>query len=167
MDKEYFIRGKADIRLFPDSFSFFADGKFSTSHDSTISTILAYDMLIIYLKTEIDKLEYNNGMETVINPFQNQSKLFWTANKTDLIELIYALHSSGAINSGAADIKEIATACEHLFNINLGDYYRTYLEIRSRKTNQTKFLDKMKDTLLTRMENVSNIGYLFLLKLFN
>lgn len=153
LDEHYFIRGKIDIRLFPDTFSVFVDNKFSTSHDSTIATILAYDMLIVYLKTEIDKLENSNGMETIINPFQNQSKLFWTANKTDLIELIYALQSSGAINSGTADIKEMATACERLFNIDLGDYYRTYLEIRSRKTNQTKFLDKMKDSLVTRMES--------------
>jgi hypothetical protein len=153
LDEHYFVRGKIDIRLFPDTFSFFIDDKFSTSHDTTVATILAYDMLIVYLKTEIDKLENSNGMETIINPFQNQSRLFWTANKTDLIELIYALQSSGAINSGTADIKEMATACERLFNIDLGDYYRTYLEIRSRKTNQTKFLDKMKDSLVTRMES--------------
>lgn len=153
LDEQYFLRGKADIRLFPESFAYFLDDKFSTSHDSTVATILAYDMLIVHLKKEIDKLENSNGMETVINPFQNQSRLFWTANKTDLIELIYALQSSGAINSGTADIKEMATACEHLFNIDLGDYYRAYLEIRSRKTNQTKFIDKMKDSLVTRMEN--------------
>lgn len=153
LDVHYFVRGKEDIRLFPDTFSFFLDEKFSTSHDSTVATILAYDMLIIYLKTEIEKFENNNGMETIVNPFQNQSRLFWTANKTDLIELIYALQSSGAINSGTADIKEMATACERLFNIDLGDYYRTYLEIRSRKTNQTKFLDKMKDSLVIRMES--------------
>ncbi|HCY80987.1 MAG TPA: tetracycline regulation of excision, RteC [Xanthomarina gelatinilytica] len=153
LDEHYFVRGKADIRLFPDTFSFFIDDKFSTSHDSTVATILAYDMLIVYLKTEIDKLENSNGMETVMNPFQNQSRLFWTANKTDLIELIYALQSCGVINSGTADIKEMATACERLFNIDLGDYYRAYLEIRSRKTNQTKFLDKMKDSLITRMES--------------
>ena len=139
LDNEYFIRGKANIRLFPDSLSFFADDKFSTSHDSTVATILAYDMLIIYLKTEIDKLENNNGMEANYNAFQKQSKLFWTGNKTDLIELIYALHSSGVINSGTADIKEVALICEQMFNVSLGDYYRTFLEIRSRKINQTKF----------------------------
>lgn len=153
LDEHYFVRGKIDIRLFPDTFTFFIDDKFSTSHDSTVATILAYDMLIVYLKTEIDKLENSNGMETTINPFQNQSRLFWTANKTDLIELIYALHSTGAINSGTADIKEMATACERLFNIELDDYYRTYLEIRSRKTNQTKFIDKLKESLTDRMHN--------------
>lgn len=151
LDEEYFIRGKADIRLFPDSLSFFTDDKFSTSHDITVATIMAYDMLIIYLKREIDKLENNNSMETNINAFKKQSKLFWTGNKTDLIELIYALHSSGAVNSGTADIKEMASACEQMFNIDLGDYYRTFLEIRSRKMNQTKFIDKLKNSLENKM----------------
>lgn len=153
LDEHYFVRGKIDIRLFPDTFSFFIDDKFSTSHDTTVATILAYDMLIVHLKTEIDKLENQNGMEATINPFQKQSRLFWTANKTDLIELIYALHSIGAINSGTADIKEMASACEQLFNVELGDYYRTYLEIRSRKINQTKFIDKLKESLVARMQN--------------
>lgn len=126
LDEHYFVRGKIDIRLFPDTFSFFTDDKFSTSHDTTVATILAYDILIVHLKTEINKLENINGMEATINPFEKQSRLFWTANKTDLIELIYALHSIGAINSGTADIKKMASACEQLFNIDLGDYYRTY-----------------------------------------
>lgn len=152
LDEHYFVRGKIDIRLFPDTFSFFTDDKFSTSHDTTVATILAYDMLIVHLKTETNKLENINGMEATINPFEKQSRLFWTANKTDLIELIYALHSIGAINSGTADIKKMASACEQLFNIDLGDYYRTYLEIRSRKINQTKFLDKLKESLVSRMD---------------
>lgn len=59
-DEQYFLRGKADIRLFPDSFHFFVDEQFATSHDSTVATILAYDLLIVHLKREIDKLE-NNG----------------------------------------------------------------------------------------------------------
>ena len=153
LDKNYFIRGKSNIRLFPDTFHFFTDKYFSTSHDCTVATIMAYDMLIVYLKKEIDNLENKNGMETVINPFQNQSRLFWTANKTDLIELIYAIQSSGAINSGTADIKELASACEHIFNIDLGDFYRTFLEIKSRKINQTKFIDNIKESLLKRIED--------------
>ncbi|WP_336070123.1 RteC domain-containing protein [Mesoflavibacter sp. CH_XMU1404-2] len=154
LDEHYFVRGKIDIRLFPDTFTLFIDDKFSTSHDSTVATILAYDMLIVYLKTEINKLENSNGMETTINPFQSQSRLFWTANKTDLIELIYALQSSGCINSGTADIKEMAMACEQLFNIELGDFYRTFLEIRSRKISPTKFIDNLRESLLQKMEEL-------------
>ncbi len=60
LDEQYFLRGKADIRLYSDTFHFFTDEQFSTSHDSTIATILAYELLIIHLKRKIDKLE-NNG----------------------------------------------------------------------------------------------------------
>lgn len=153
LDEQYFLRGKADIRLHPEIFHFFADKQFSTSHDSTVATIIAYDMLIIHLKTEIDKLENNNGMETKnsSNPIL-ASKLFWTGHKTDLIELIYALHSCGAINSGTADIKEMAAVCEQIFNIDLGNYYHTFIEIRARKSNNTKFLDKLKESLIKRYE---------------
>ena len=152
-DKQYFLRGQADIRLHSDAFHFFTDEQFSTSHDSTVATILAFDMLIVHLKKETDKLN-NNGMETINSPNPTvSSKLFWTGSKTDLIELIYALHSSGAINSGTADIKEMASACEQIFNIDLGDYYRTFLEIRSRKINQTKFIDKLKESLTKRIED--------------
>lgn len=151
LDNQYFIRGKEDIRLHPDNFHFFIDEKFSTSHDSTVATIIAYDMLIVYLQKEIELIENKNGMETNINAFQKQSKLFWTGNKTDLIELVYALHSSGVINSGTADIKEVASVCEQMFNVSLGDYYRTFLEIRSRKINQTKFIDKLKESLTNKM----------------
>ena len=153
LDEQYFIRGKVDIRLHPDTFHFFTDKQFSTSHDSTVATIIAYDMLIIHLKTEIDKLENNNGMEKVNSPNQTYStKLFWTGHKTDLIELIYALHSSGAVNSGTADIKEMAAVCEQIFNIDLGNYYHTFIEIRARKSNNTKFLDKLKESLIKRYE---------------
>lgn len=152
LDNHYFIRGKSNIRLHPDSFHFFTDDQFSTSHDSTVATILAYDMLIIHLKQEIDKLENYNNMEATIHPYQKQSKLFWTGSKTDLIELIYALQASGAINSGTADIKEMATACEQLFNVDLGNIYQTFIEIRARKINNTKFIDKLKESLENRLE---------------
>ena len=152
LDEQYFVRGKEDIRLHPDNFHFFTDEKFSTSHDSTVATIMAYDMLIVYLKQEIDKLENRNTMETIIKANQYNSKLFWTASKTDLIELIYAIHSSGAINSGTADIKEMADACEYIFNIDLGNYYHTFVEIRSRKSNSTKFIDKLKESLIQRID---------------
>lgn len=153
LDEQYFLRGKADIHLCLDTFHCFIDEQFPTSHDSTVATILAYDMLIVQLKAKIDKLENNNGMETINSPNPMLAlKLFWTGSKTDLIELIYALHSSGAINSGTADIKEMAAVYEQIFNIDLGNYYHTFIEIRARKSNNTKFIDKLKESLIKRYE---------------
>lgn len=55
------------------------------------------------------------------------SKLQWTSSKAALTELIYALQCSGAINGGAAELKEIANVTERIFNIDLIDYYRTFI----------------------------------------
>lgn len=151
-DAEYFTRGKSDLRLPTESYHFFIDDQFATSQDSSVAMIMAYDMLIVYLKQEIEKLEFKNLVNH--NVMKNTtSKLFWTGNKTELIELIYALHSSGTINSGTADIKELATMFEQLFNIQLGNYYHTFIEIRARKSSKTKFLDKLTDSLNRRFED--------------
>jgi len=55
-------------------------------------------------------------------------------------------------SDGTAGIKEMASACEEIFDLNLGNVYRTFLEIRERKIDQTKFIDRLKTTLLRRME---------------
>ena len=152
LDAEYFIRGKADLRSPTESYHFFVDDQFATSQDTTVAMIMAYDMLIVYLQQEIEKLETNNN--TYQNAMKNStSKLFWTGSKTELIELIYALQISGAINSGTVDIKELASVFEQLFNVELGNYYHTFMEIRARKSSKTKFMDKLTDSLNKRFED--------------
>jgi len=157
LDEHYFVRGKLDIRLFPDTFSFFTDDEFSTSHDSTVATILAYDMLIVYLKTEIDKLENSKGLETITAPCQPQSKLNWTGSYTELVELTYALYTSGRINRGNTDIKELMLAIQNLFNIQNDNYYHTFTELRGRKINPTKFMDTLKESLVKYMMELDGI----------
>ncbi len=150
LDELYFLRENMDLRLY-DCHYYFSDEQFSTSRDNIVAVIMAYDLLIVYLKKEIEILE-NNYSKIFTNV--KQSRFFWTAHKTDLVELIYALHSSGVINSGTTDIKKIATIFENLFNIDLGDYYHTFLEIRSRKVNPTKFIDYLKESLLQKMADL-------------
>lgn len=153
MDEHYFVRGNRDLRLPSDSFHFFIDDHFSTCQDGTVATIMAYDMLIVYLQREVDHLD--KIIEIPVNtPMQKPSKLFWTGSKTDLIELLYALHASNSINSGTADIKELASHFEHFYNVDLGNYYHTFIEIRSRKMSRTKFMDKLTEMLNLRMESL-------------
>lgn len=151
LDEQYFVRGNRDLRLPLESFHFLIDVRFSTCQDGTVATIMAYDMLIVYLQGEIDTLTTN--MDDLKDaPMERPSKLFWTGSKTDLIELLYALHSSNSINGGTVDIKELAEHFEHFYNVDLGNYYHTFIEIRSRKTGKTKFLDRLIEMLGHRME---------------
>jgi hypothetical protein len=51
-------------------------------------------------------------------------------------------------NNGASDLKDIAEYFENTFNIDLGQYHRAFLEIRARKSDQTKFLNTLKENSL-------------------
>ncbi|GAA5042493.1 hypothetical protein GCM10011506_45050 [Marivirga lumbricoides] len=151
LDHKYFVRGKQDIRLTLDSFFFETDPNFSTSHDFKVSNILANDLLNVYLEDELNKLDMrdiNNGKSQV----EPKVKLAWTDSKVALIELMYALQARGVFNNGIADLKEIAAFFEDLFDIDLGQYHRTFLEIRIRKTGRTKFLDSLKESVIRRMD---------------
>ncbi|WP_163517961.1 RteC domain-containing protein [Gelidibacter japonicus] len=143
-----FLGRNKKVRLNIETYHFFTDHKFSTSHDNTVATIIAYEQLISKLQADINTLTPQTmEVTSATKAFQNHQKLNWTGTKTDLTELIYALHSSGAINNGNVDIKDIALSLQDTFNIELGNYYHSFTEIRTRKINQTKFLDKLKESL--------------------
>ncbi|MHA7831277.1 MAG: RteC domain-containing protein [Flagellimonas sp.] len=153
MDEQYFVRGNRDLRMPLESFHFLIDDQFSTCQDGTVATIMSYDMLIVYLRKEVDDL--NNNMEPTKNTaMEKPSKLFWTGSKTDLIELLYALHTSKSINGGTVDIKEMASHFEYFYNVDLGNYYHTFIDIRSRKSSRTRFLDRLIEMLNQRMESL-------------
>ncbi|MFT3945599.1 MAG: RteC domain-containing protein [Agriterribacter sp.] len=79
-------------------------------------------------------------------------KLKWTGSKSALIELIYALHYHGVFDNGNSDIRITAKYFESTFGIDLGNFYQTYLELRNRKMNRTKFLDALREGLIKKMD---------------
>ena len=134
-----------------DNFYYEADLKFTTSHDFKIAKILAHDLLQLYLEDKLKTLERKNDKLNIQrNP---NSKLIWTGSKVSLTELLYALHSEGVFNNGAVDLKNIAEYFEDIFDIDLGQYRRTFLEIRVRKSERTKFINSLKENLTKRMDN--------------
>ena len=140
LDHKYFIRGKHDFKLGIDSFYFEFDHQFATSHDYKVSKIIANDLIQVYLQ---NKLNFSK---------KRRPHLQWTTSKTSLIELIYGLYSKGVFNNGNADIKAIAQKFEQTFDIKLGNFYQSYLELRNRKINPTKFIDSIRESLLKKME---------------
>lgn len=70
--------------------------------------------------------------------------------KNTLIELGYALVSSGDINHGNIEIKEFMEYLSFVFNIDLGDYYDAYIAMKERK-NRTSYLSKLIENLTKRM----------------
>lgn len=146
LDVEYFTRKATTAAWYCDSLTSFIDVEFCTARDMVYAQIIGNLKTITYLKREICSKKKKTTKNT-----DNLSTLKWTGAKVDLVELVYALHSSGIINNGRADLKEIAQAFENIFQTTLGDYYRTFLEIRMRKNNQTKLLDFLKTCIQNKI----------------
>lgn len=66
--------------------------------------------------------------------------------------MIYSPNSQGVLDNKRADIKVIAKTFEQAFNVDLGDFYHTFMELKSRKINRTKFLDSLRDALIRKMD---------------
>ena len=90
--------------------------------------------------------------DTSLNRPVTNNHLHWTGSKTDLVELIYALKTSGVINNGDYQIKELIGVFSDIFNIELGNFYKTFSEIRNRANNQTKFINKLALNLVKKIE---------------
>ncbi|MBN8876807.1 MAG: RteC domain-containing protein [Sphingobacteriales bacterium] len=149
-DEVYFIRGKHDLRLFPDDLALTIDPAFCTTQSYKVSKLFANELLRIYLNAAITLLDRTDA----IVPAQpaKQQRVQWTGSKVALIELIYALQSAGIFNNGSADIKQLSSYLEGVFQVELGNVYNVFQEMRIRKKNRTSFLDLLKEGLLRRMD---------------
>lgn len=147
-DQYYFKRKEIDINLHLEQDLFDLDTLFSTFFDLYFNKIKAFEILLTYLENQIDHLENNNL------PAHKEVKKYldWTTSKTDLIELMNALVAAKAINHGDVEMKKMAAAFEELFQIDLGDFYRSFTELKSR-ANPVKFLEKLSDALLFKIDN--------------
>ena len=147
-DIEFFTRQQFPYSMHHDGMGAIVDTHFSTSHEMVLAKFLGNNRTIDLLQR---KLREEHSVPVENKEEANPSSLQWTGAKIYLIELIYALHSSGLVNNGEADLKELARSVEGMFGSELGDIYRAYLELRNRKSNPTKFLDLLKASLMNKM----------------
>lgn len=149
-DEAYFVRKEPDQWLLLNFDNFEIDAEFTTFYGLKISNFIAFQLLSKFIRESLNKLETSDEFKKNFDP--DILKLKWTASKVSLVELIYALQSSGSFNNGSIDIKNLAIVLEILFDIDLGNYYRVFQEIRLRKQSRTTFLDQLKEQLIKRMD---------------
>ena len=150
MDDIYFRRADLVTKLSLGLSATELDEDFSTGFDSKFAMIMANERLHAYLSKRLELVEM--PMAKSSSPVPSLQNLTWSASKTSMVELIYALHCSGALNNGQASIKEIAQVFERSFNINLSDIYHVYLEIKMRKKSYAPFLCNIKSNLEKQIE---------------
>jgi hypothetical protein len=62
------------------------------------------------------------------------------------------LQGSGVLNNATADIRQLTAFFESVFQVELGNVYNVFNEMRIRKKNRSSFLDLLKDRLIQRMD---------------
>ncbi|WP_394760173.1 RteC domain-containing protein [Flavobacterium sp.] len=147
-DEQYFIRSNDKSIVNHDCSLVNYDEKLCSTHDYKVAILIANDLLSVHLE---DKLEKINNSCNIVHP-SLKTNLNWTGNKIDLIEVIYALHHQKVINGGNIDIKDLAAHFGNFFNIDLEEnIYRSYVDIKNRKTVKTKFLHHLSENFNTKI----------------
>ena len=151
-DESYFLRGKPNLSFAIDSFYFDSDHEFSTSHDYKVARFMANDLLYLYLHEQlaVSKTNHNSGFQT------SKKVVRWTGPKAHFIELVYALHTCGMFNNGNIELKTLVISLSNAFEIEAGQFNRTFLELRSRKSDRTKFLSILAQQLTKRMDDADD-----------
>lgn len=156
LDSHYFVRGHIDFKLCPNCVPYDRDPEFSTCYDHKAAQILANDMLCIYLNKKLHGVD-KQVIIAKSRSFLPEHPFRWTATKIAAVELGYAIYAADVLNNGQADIKEIMTFMEASFQIDLGDYYRTYITMKDRKKDRTSFLNSLIKSLLKKMDEDDNL----------
>lgn len=146
-DGYYFRRGMQEISPETGVFLFDDDLEFSTGYDRLVARLIATEMLYAYLSARRKSSQREDAV-----PPPLLKEYHWTDKKAAAIELIYAIHSAGSVDSGQVDIIELVALFEVVFHIDLGDAYRVFAGMRSRKMSRTAYLDYLKEKLQRRMD---------------
>jgi len=152
-DKIYFIRGVEQFELFIDNTTIFEDPEYSTLRDHLASEIIANELLIQFYTNELETLKKTNSKPQIqeVQTFQ-KPLVSWSESNTDLAEVLLSFIALGAINNGNVDMNRIVEACKYIFGIDLGNIYNIFAQIKNRKKDPTKFLDKLKFALIKKLE---------------
>lgn len=152
LDAVYFLRKKIFSGGLFESSYFETDHRFCTSHDYTLACLLANEEIGRYLEEclNVQSARHRDWRKAKFSAT-------WTGSKVALVELIYALHSEGVFNHSSISLKDLVFLFEQTFHVSLGQYHKTFLEIRERKSERARFLSSLKDTLIGRMERTDDL----------
>lgn len=130
LDEQYFTRKTIHFTVGQDL-------KFTTHYDDKLAQLLSHELTRADINDRIIRLARRS----------NQSSVTWTGNKTDVVELIAALHATGNFNKGEAELKQVISSFEECFNVSLENYYDLFKKIRLRSGSRSNFIDKLKERL--------------------
>lgn len=155
LDKQLFSDAPLQLELALEEYSFVSGHRFCSCQSSRLARLIAYERLQAHIHTILADLTESRPAPYYSGPANNSFQ--WTEQKAALIELVYALHCRGCINSGKLNIKQMMQLFEQLFQIDLGNFYRVFQGHRIRK-NRAAFLDNLKESLIKKMDDTDESG---------
>lgn len=148
LDHSYYLRGK-EQEFDPIENPVDIDHRCSTVYSTKLAKLQAFEEVNEYLQTSLYKLENPEWMPKING---HKFKNIWTDSKTDLLEIVYLFFVKGSVNHGKANLAQLVADVEILFNINLGNYTRTFSKMKMRKKNLLPYLDDGRKGLVDYME---------------
>jgi hypothetical protein len=147
-DAEFYLPGYED-KLYTPLFSFDRDPAFCAAKGQEAALLIANKRLLIELESQLAALKKRVG------GFLGLPKLKWTFKAIDLVELIYGLYLTGAINNGKAELKDIAETFQQVFDVKLDNYSFTFTQsIHYRKSGSIRFLREMIEAILKKLDEL-------------
>lgn len=141
-EQRYFVRNKFETNLNPIYSKVMLNNNFCTFHSELSAIFESKKMIQNYIQLQEEKMQ-----STILDT----TNLQWTDKKTALIELMYGLHFSNAVNNGRISIKELKLVFEKIFNVDLGNVYRAFHEIKNRD-ERTVFIDYLKVAMENKLD---------------
>ncbi|MEX1191937.1 MAG: RteC domain-containing protein [Brumimicrobium sp.] len=141
-EKVFFVRNQFSPPLCDVLKKVFLNPEFCTFHSELLTMFKSQRLIQKFLDSEKDRVSNKN---TTIY------KLKWTQKKTALIELMYGLHYSNSLNNGQSNISEIKEVFETVFNVDLGNVYRIFHDIKNRE-RRTPFIDSLRVAVENKLD---------------
>jgi len=149
LDNILFLRGaEASAGLVPEMPEL--DPDYATNGDFLFAQFLAHEKVQDFLINEL----YPASERGILS-----KQMVWTGESVNLVELAYGLHLTGQINNGQATITEIIQWLERNLNVDVGNAYRRWHSISTRKrVTPTKFIDMMRNAVNKRLDDDNDLN---------
>ena len=153
LDHFFFLRGNDQFELFLDNFHHYDDPEFTTRHDYIVSKMITNKLLVRFYNDQLDYLQNPTNQSLIEEKKSMICKIPWTGSITELVENTIALNAAGSIGNGNLSLNQIQEICINSYDINPGNIYKIFEQIKARKSNQTKFLDKLTKALINEISS--------------
>lgn len=124
------------------------DSRVSTAYSSVFSKFAAFERLAIKIQAKISSLKHKSRRQDA----ESGQRLRWTGTKAQLIELIYALASSGVINNGKMNVKQLFQTLTDFLDTEVTHYYPYFQRMRIKKKDRAQFMTYLTECLIRRMD---------------